>query len=133
MSRRGFALAAATLLAAGCARTQRVSAPAAPGKAQAPAPAPDARGSGGVPPRGDRPAVPASPQSLLAEGAVARIQEALGDRGYLGQHRAGTLDAATSAAIRKFQGAQGLAETGFPDRETLAKLGIDPETAYSPQ
>jgi hypothetical protein len=31
-------------------------------------------------------------------------------------------------ALRGFQQSQGLATTGFPDHETLVKLGIDPRT-----
>ena len=30
-------------------------------------------------------------------------------------------------ALRTFQESQGLAATGFPDHETLRKLGIDPK------
>ena len=40
------------------------------------------------------------------------------------------VDKPASAALRKFQAEQKLAETGFPDRETLRRLGIDPEQAY---
>ena len=31
------------------------------------------------------------------------------------------------AGLRKFQESQGLAATGFPDHETLRRLGIDPK------
>jgi hypothetical protein len=61
---------------------------------------------------------------------VGEIQRALAERGLLGKHRKGELDEPTSAALRKFQGQEGLARTGFPDRETLRRLGIDPEQAY---
>jgi peptidoglycan hydrolase-like protein with peptidoglycan-binding domain len=74
--------------------------------------------------------VPASPESLLAEGAVGRLQDALARRGHLGPHRPGELDDSTSQAVRRFQAAEGLAETGFPDRETLARLGLDPDEMY---
>ncbi len=88
---------------------------------------PEARG---VPPRGGRPPVPESPEGLLAPGAVGELQQALAGRGYLQAHRRGELDAPTTRALRKFQGDQGLAETGMPDRETLRRLGISPEEAY---
>jgi peptidoglycan hydrolase-like protein with peptidoglycan-binding domain len=74
--------------------------------------------------------VPAAPQALLREGTVAEIQGALDRQGLLRGHRQGTLDAPTSAAIQRFQRERGLAATGFPDRETLKALGIDPEHAY---
>ncbi len=61
---------------------------------------------------------------------VGRVQKTLADRGLLKAHREGELDAPTTAAIRRFQREQGLAETGFPDRVTLKDLGIDPEHAY---
>jgi peptidoglycan hydrolase-like protein with peptidoglycan-binding domain len=34
-------------------------------------------------------------------------------------------------SIRQFQKSQGLEETGFPDRQTLTRLGIDPDTIDS--
>jgi peptidoglycan hydrolase-like protein with peptidoglycan-binding domain len=105
---------ALSLAAAGCRRPE----------------APDSAAAKGVPPKGARPRVPASPEALLAPGAVGRLQRALAERGLLGEHRAGELDDATSAAVRRFQEREGLAATGFPDRETLAKLGISPEDAY---
>jgi hypothetical protein len=123
---------AALLLAAAlasCSRVRKVEKP----DGQAPPPAaeaPDRPEEKGVPPREGRPRVPASPEALLAEGAVGEIQRALAERGLLGKHRKGELDEPTSAALRKFQGQEGLARTGFPDRETLRRLGIDPEQAY---
>ena len=84
-----------------------------------------------MPPRGGRPRVPSSPKALLAEGEIAKIQDALSRRGYLEkQRRPGALDDPTTKAIRSFQKDEGLAETGFPDRLTLQKLGVDPEDAY---
>ena len=74
--------------------------------------------------------MPASPKALLAPGAVGELQRALQERGLLGARRAGELDRATSAAVRRFQKDEDLPDTGMPDRETLRRLGIDPETAY---
>ncbi len=84
----------------------------------------------GVPPSGERPRVPASPKALLAPSAVGELQRALQDRGLLGAHRPGELDRATSAAVRRFQREEDLPDTGMPDRETLRRLGVDPEKAY---
>jgi peptidoglycan hydrolase-like protein with peptidoglycan-binding domain len=61
---------------------------------------------------------------------VAEIQRALARHGLLHEHREGELDPPTTAAVRRFQQEKGLAATGFPDRETLKDLGIDPERAY---
>jgi peptidoglycan hydrolase-like protein with peptidoglycan-binding domain len=132
--RASLAAALALALAAGCRHPSKVGDGAGGGAAgaserpkQGEEPSPAQKG---VPPRGETPRVPSSPKALLAEGAIADIQEALEARGYLGRHRAGELDDATSTALRALQRDEGLAETGFPDRETLRKLGIDPEKAY---
>jgi peptidoglycan hydrolase-like protein with peptidoglycan-binding domain len=130
-ARRALALAAALSLAA-CGGVRRVPGDDTAGDA-APGPtpeAPDRPSDRGVPPEGERPRAPAAPEALLAEGAVTELQEALTDRGLLGKHAPGELDEATSKALRKFQAEQGLAETGFPDRETVARLGLDPDDAY---
>ncbi|ACL65216.1 Peptidoglycan-binding domain 1 protein [Anaeromyxobacter dehalogenans 2CP-1] len=122
---RALALAAAL----GCATGGRRE-PVRPSPTGGAAEAPDRPEELGVPPRGERPRVPSSPEALLAPGAVGEIQDALRDRGYLGAHRRGELDRATSAALRRFQEAQGLAATGAPDRETLRRLHVDPARAY---
>jgi hypothetical protein len=125
VSRRAAALVAA-LLAAACSRTKQVRE-----SERRPEPAPEGRGAGaGIPPEPGRPRVPAAPQALLREGVVADLQRALARRGLLRAHREGELDDPTSAALRRFQQERELAATGFPDRETLKDLGIDPERAY---
>jgi len=130
---RGAAAAALALLLAACRHPTRVGAAggagetATAGSKDEPTPA-----QKGVPPRGEHPRVPSSPKALLAEGEIAKIQDALARRGYLAErHEAGMLDDPTTTAIRRFQREQSLAETGFPDRLTLQQLGIDPEDAYS--
>ncbi len=125
--RRRAGLVVAAALAAACSRVRHV--PSEEGKKPAPE-APDDASAKGVPPRGVHPRVPAAPEALLAEGAVGRIQRALAARGLLQGHREGELDTPTSAALRKFQRDEGLAATGFPDRETVRRLGIEPEEAY---
>lgn len=126
MSGRAPAVVALLLLAAACSRTQRIRE-----SEQRAEEAPEGRGTGaGIPPEPGRPRIPAAPQALLGEEVVAELQRALGARGLLRGHREGELDEATSAAIQRFQRDRGLAATGFPDRETLKDLGIDPEHAY---
>lgn len=117
----GFGLA--TLLA--CTHATTVAPATAPNPPDAPTRLPSARA---VTPRTEpgHPDLAASPAQLLAPGASDTIAAALRKRGFLGE------DAGTSknleAALRGFQKSQDLAETGFPDHETLRKLGIDPET-----
>ncbi len=127
--RRAASAAALALLVAACSHPTKVGpagATGGPGRGGEPTQA-----QKGVPPRGEHPRVPASPKALLAEGEIRKIQDALADRGYLASRERGKLDAATTAAIRKFQKDQSLAGTGFPDRLTLQMLGLDPEEAYS--
>jgi peptidoglycan hydrolase-like protein with peptidoglycan-binding domain len=122
--------AGVALLLAACRHPSKVGTPAAPEAARQQRGEPT-RAQKGVAPRGGRPRVPSSPKALLAEGEIGKIQDALARRGYLGeQRRPGALDDPTTRAIRKFQKDEGLAETGFPDRLTLQKLGLDPEDAY---
>jgi hypothetical protein len=72
-----------------------------------------------------RPELTTSAEGLLLADGPRLIQEALADRGYLAKdHRTGQLDAETSAALRKFQEKEELARTGYPDRETVRKLGL---------
>jgi len=83
---------------------------------------------------GQRPAPPlaASPGGVLVPGAVERIQQALAARGYLDLRAAkrGQIDDATASAIRKLQSDQGIARTGFPDHETVRRLGLDPDRLF---
>lgn len=86
--------------------------------------------SPGVKPRPGAPRVPPTPEGLLGRDTVAKLQQVLGQRGLLGPHRAGELDVATRAAVKRFQAQRGLAATGMPDRETLRDLGVSAEEAY---
>jgi hypothetical protein len=72
-----------------------------------------------------RPELTVSAEGLLLPDGPRLIQEALAERGYLAHdHRSGHLDEETSAALRKFQGDEEVARTGYPDRETVRKLGL---------
>jgi peptidoglycan hydrolase-like protein with peptidoglycan-binding domain len=126
MMKRRIAVGAllAGALAAGCVkRHPKERAAEQPSETARPAPR-------GIPPRAGRPRVPASPQGLLAPGAIGELQRALAERGYLAAHRRGELDEPTTRAVRKFQSDEHLAATGVPDHETLQRLGVDPDKAY---
>jgi hypothetical protein len=79
-----------------------------------------------------RPPLAASPGGVLVPGAVERIQQALAARGYLDLRAAkrGQIDDATASAIRKLQSDQDIARTGFPDHETVRRLGLDPDRLF---
>jgi hypothetical protein len=126
-------LAAAALLAAGCVHTHKVD-DSSSGKDQ---PAPETETKASATPRAPprvhpapgHPAVAASPEALMNPGSARKIQEALRSKGYL-ETVSGDLDQPTSAALRRFQHDQQLATTGAPDRETLRRLGVDPQEVY---
>ena len=70
------------------------------------------------------PAAPGVPSNSREE-----LAQALRDRGFLAADAPpGTQ---LGGSIRQFQRSQGLEETGFPDRQTLTRLGIDPDTTDS--
>jgi hypothetical protein len=65
-----------------------------------------------------------SPEQLMAPGSADAIAKALRKRGLLAPDASSGKD--LEKALRDFQDSQGLAATGFPDHETLRKLGINP-------
>jgi peptidoglycan hydrolase-like protein with peptidoglycan-binding domain len=79
-----------------------------------------------------RPPLAAAPGGLFVPGGVEKVQKALESRGYLDASEAkdGEIDAATAAAIRKFQSDEGIARTGNPDHETVRRLGLDPDSLF---
>ena len=68
-------------------------------------------------------------QSTFKSGGVQKMQEALKEKGYE-VDATGTFDEPTKDALISFQKGEGLAETGLPDRETVRRLGIDPNELY---
>jgi peptidoglycan hydrolase-like protein with peptidoglycan-binding domain len=62
----------------------------------------------------------------MAPGSSDAIAQALRKRGLLPADDSSSQG--VEKALRAFQQSQGLAATGFPDHETLKKLGIDPKT-----
>ena len=73
-----------------------------------------------------------APEDLLRPGAVHSIDQALMEKGYLSPNSRQTLDPPTRDALARFQRDNGLAATGFPDAETLRKLGFSPDKIYLP-
>lgn len=69
---------------------------------------------------------PASSEKTVTLTAkeVKAVQQALFNRGYLTKEPSGVLDAESRRAIRDFQKAQNLEETGKIDTATLEKLGL---------
>ncbi len=126
MSRRLSLAAALAVTAFACRHTERVGNPGTPSTDEEPR-APRVTK---IPPREGRPEVAVSPQELMRPGSAKKIQKGLQDEGYL-REVTGSLDRETSVALRRFQHDQGLAETGAPDRETLRRLGVDPQEVYS--
>jgi peptidoglycan hydrolase-like protein with peptidoglycan-binding domain len=104
-------------LAAGCALL--VAASCAHGAPQTRAP----KGASKTPP--GQPPLAASPADLMDPGSQQKVARALKSRGFL--ERDEVKGEQLTSAIRKFQKSEDLAETGFPDQETLVRLGIDPK------
>lgn len=64
-----------------------------------------------------------------ASGLVRSAQEALNDKGYSVGSVDGVWGPNTEGAVRQFQQAQGLQQTGRLDEQTLSALGISRESA----
>lgn len=138
MKRAALALA---LLLAACSHATKVAKPDSGDEEEQKGAAQPTEKEGGAaerpgvarrPRRPGQPPLAASPSGLFVPGGVAKLQKALADRGYLDLSAAdeGEIDAATSAAIRKFQSEQGIARTGNPDHETVRRLGLDPDQLF---
>lgn len=65
-----------------------------------------------------------APASGYDTGLVRDVQTALNARGYNAGPVDGQWGSSTRDAIRRFQAASGLPQTGEPDRSTLAALGV---------
>jgi hypothetical protein len=107
-----------------CSHAETVAPPNAPNPPDAPSRLPSSKA---VTPQTDpgHPDLAASPAQLMAPGSADAIAGALRKRGLLAQDDASSKG--MEKALRTFQESQGLAATGFPDHETLRKLGIDPK------
>jgi hypothetical protein len=89
----------------------------------------EARGAQQTAGDGETP-IASRPAGLLAEGAEAKIQQRLGDKGLLEGRPSGALDDRTRAALRRFQKDEKLPETGVPDQETITRLGLEPDQIF---
>ena len=89
----------------------------------------DPAGQGGQPPNGavgTSALAPFDDVNLPHPNSREQLAAALRQRGFLpADAPEGTQ---LGVAIRSFQRSEGLRETGFPDDETLRRLGIDPAT-----
>ena len=115
------------LLSVGCAHTTQTGKNPDVKDATAPqAPESSARARKVTPktPAG-HPPLAASPSELMQPGSQEKIARALKSKGAV--DRDDIRGEQLTAGVRKFQESQGLAATGFPDHETLLRLGIDPK------
>ena len=112
-----LAAAGMLLLAIGCAHSDET------GKNSVPPQDTGSSGHATKPPRS--PPLAESPSELLDPRSQETIARALRSKGVI--ERDDVRDEQLGAAIRKFQQGQGLAATGYPDHETLRRLGVDPK------
>ena len=78
-----------------------------------------------------RPRLSSKAEGLLLPAGPKLIQQALAQKGYLPrEHQTGDLDAMTSLALRRFQEDEHAPRTGYPDRETVRKLGLSVEKVF---
>src|SRR5262249_47571323 len=120
-------LAAALLLAAGGAHSTSTGKTAEVKDATAPQPTGAAVRARKVTPKTPpgHPPLAASPSELMEPGSQEKIARALKNKGVI--ERDDVRGEQLSMALRKFQQSEGLAATGFPDHETVLRLGLDPE------
>jgi hypothetical protein len=124
--RAGLAVGSVLVLALGCAHTTETGRNADVKDATAPQSSAAAVRARKVTPKTPpgHPPLAASPSELMEPGSQQKISEALKSKGVVDQDVRGEQ---LSAALRKYQQSQGLAATGFPDHETLLRLGLDPK------
>lgn len=68
------------------------------------------------------------PSATPTPETIKAVQGALRDRGYEAGPIDGVTGPKTEAALRAFQSAKGLRETGRIDFATMAKLGVEPSS-----
>jgi peptidoglycan hydrolase-like protein with peptidoglycan-binding domain len=114
-------------LSAGCTHTETVAETGEPSVVAA-----DGGGNPGIAHDPANPLIVDSPDKLLLPGAGRRLQAELARRGYLIQPDEQALGEATLAALWRFQKENDLAATGFPDAETVRRLGFQLDEIYRP-
>ena len=107
-----------------CSHAETLAPANAPNPADAPTRLPSPKAVT-PPPDPGHPALASSPAQMMAPGSADAIAAALRKRGLLAADDTSSKD--LEKALRTFQDSQGLAATGFPDHETLRKLGISPK------
>jgi peptidoglycan hydrolase-like protein with peptidoglycan-binding domain len=124
---RGALAAGCALLAVACVHSTQTGKNPEVKDATAPQPPEAAARARKVTPKTPpgHPPLAASPSELMQPGSQEKIARALKSKGVV--DRDDVRGEQLTAAVRKFQESQGLAATGFPDHETLLRLGIDPK------
>jgi peptidoglycan hydrolase-like protein with peptidoglycan-binding domain len=69
------------------------------------------------------------PGGLIPRERVREIQQALIERGFLEGPPTGVYDAQTVEAMKRFQHAEGIEETGYPTAHALYRLGLHPASS----
>jgi hypothetical protein len=77
---------------------------------------------------GKKPSSSAMPSSPYESGLVRNVQQSLNDKGYNAGPTDGQWGPATEDAVRRFQRASGLPETGQLEQSTLSALGVTRHT-----
>lgn len=67
--------------------------------------------------------------SMTGRDDVKAVQQALKDKGHDPGPVDGVMGPKTQAALRDFQKSSGIRESGRPDNETMAKLGVEGRTS----
>jgi hypothetical protein len=115
-----FSVGSLLVVAVACSHTTEVETGATADRSERPRtpaarPTPAARSADG-----DGTPLASDPMEMLTPEGRKRLREQLERRDLL---KSGTVP----AALRKFQAAEGMPETGMPDDETLRRLGLDPD------
>ena len=74
----------------------------------------------------------ATTRAMFKPDGLKAMQKALQDKKVEAIEVTGLLDTQTQEALRVFQKAQTLPDTGLPDFETLRRLGLKPDDVYQP-
>lgn len=84
-----------------------------------------------VSPGEGRPLLSADAEGLMKPEGPRLIQQALAKKGYLPrEYASGELDLETATALRRFQQDERSPRTGYPDRETVRKLGLEVDQVF---
>ncbi|MDP3231513.1 MAG: peptidoglycan-binding domain-containing protein [Myxococcales bacterium] len=74
----------------------------------------------------------ATTKAMFKPDGLKVMQKALQDKKVEAIEVTGKFDTQTQEALRVFQKAQTLPDTGLPDFETLRRLGLEPDDVYQP-